>query len=285
MPEILNIPSDFYVDQLEPDFLLHHFKKFSNTTVKHKIVATSHWFNFVLKGEKVVHFNDQSIQCGNDKALMFVAGNYLMTERTIYDKQYESLLFFFSHGQLSAIMDKYPDIFRTKRLPRKRDYFVFQRNHFIQQFVVSLQEILSSVTNVSDYLLPLKFEELMLYLAQIYPESFPEFIASIHAERPKFVMAKIIDKNINELLSLKELAFLCHMSSSTFKRKFECLYGMSPIRWFHKKRMAQAAVMLRQQRLNASEIYEDLGYENLSSFIQAFKKEYGITPKVYQIGK
>jgi AraC-like DNA-binding protein len=141
------------------------------------------------------------------------------------------------------------------------------------------------VTNVSDYLLPLKFEELMLYLAQIHPESFPEFIASIHAERPTFVMGKIIDKNINELLSLKELAFLCHMSPSTFKRKFECHYGMSPIRWFHKKRMAQAAVMLRQQSMNASEIYEDLGYESLSSFIQAFKKEYGITPKVYQIGK
>jgi AraC-like DNA-binding protein len=285
MPEILNIPSDFYADQQEPDFLLHQFKKFSKTTIKHKIVATSHWFCFVLKGEKVVHFNDQSIQCGNDKGLMFVPGNYLMSERTIYDKQYESLLFFFSHGQLSAIKDKYPDIFRTKHLPHKMDYFVFQRNHFIQQFVASLQEILSSVTNVSDYLLPLKFEELMLYLAQIHPESFPEFIASIHAERPTFVMEKIINKNINELLSLKDLAFLCHMSPSTFKRKFECLYGMSPIRWFHKKRMAQAAVMLRQQLLNASEIYEELGYENLSSFIQAFKKEYGITPKAYQIGK
>nr|WP_283770027.1 AraC family transcriptional regulator [Mucilaginibacter sp. Bleaf8] len=47
--------------------------------------------------------------------------------------------------------------------------------------------------------------------------------------------------------------------------------------------MEKAAPMLRNTGLNSSEIYLDLGYENLSSFIQSFKQVYGMKPKQYQL--
>lgn len=73
------------------------------------------------------------------------------------------------------------------------------------------------------------------------------------------------------------------MSLSTFKRRFAGLYGTSPSRWLLARRMEQAAVLLRQADRNVSELSDELGYENLSSFIQAFKQFHGVTPKQYQV--
>jgi len=41
--------------------------------------------------------------------------------------------------------------------------------------------------------------------------------------------------------------------------------------------------LLKQGDRTASEIFPEIGYENLSSFIQGFKQIYGITPKQYQL--
>jgi len=73
------------------------------------------------------------------------------------------------------------------------------------------------------------------------------------------------------------------MSLSTFKRRFMKIYRTSPNKWLLEKRMQKAAQLLKGGDLKASEIYCELGYENLSSFIQSFKQIYGITPKQYQL--
>jgi AraC-like DNA-binding protein len=47
--------------------------------------------------------------------------------------------------------------------------------------------------------------------------------------------------------------------------------------------MEKAAQLLKQNGHKASDIYYELGYQNLSSFIQSFKQVHGITPKQYQL--
>nr|WP_281064986.1 AraC family transcriptional regulator [Asticcacaulis solisilvae] len=83
-------------------------------------------------------------------------------------------------------------------------------------------------------------------------------------------------------LSQEELAFLCHMSLSTFKRRFQAVYDMSPGQWLHRRRLDYAAHLLKVERRKASDIYFDVGFATLSSFTQSFKSHYGVTPKAYQ---
>jgi AraC-like DNA-binding protein len=40
--------------------------------------------------------------------------------------------------------------------------------------------------------------------------------------------------------------------------------------------------LLNQKHKKSSEIYFEVGYENLSSFIQAYKSKYNKTPKQHQ---
>jgi AraC-like DNA-binding protein len=75
------------------------------------------------------------------------------------------------------------------------------------------------------------------------------------------------------------------MSLSTFKRRFAQLYGTSPQRWLLARRMEKAATLLRQPGRTVSDLSDELGYENPSSFSQSFKQVYGVTPKQYQVAK
>jgi AraC-like DNA-binding protein len=78
------------------------------------------------------------------------------------------------------------------------------------------------------------------------------------------------------------LAFLCNTSVSTFKRKFFKIYGTSPQKWLTQQKMRIAANLLKHPHERPGSVYEKVGYENQSSFILAFKKQYGKTPREYQ---
>lgn len=69
------------------------------------------------------------------------------------------------------------------------------------------------------------------------------------------------------------------MSISTFKREFEKHYATSPIKWFQNKRLEHAHYLMNKEQKSSSDIYLEIGYENLSSFIKAYKSKYGMTPK------
>jgi len=107
-------------------------------------------------------------------------------------------------------------------------------------------------------------------------------LISYHSDRD-LLIRQVVTANTYNFISLEELAFLCYMTLSTFKRRFASLYGTSPKKWFQEKRMEKAAKMLRNSNLNLTEIHLELGYENLSSFIQSFKQVYGTTPKQYRL--
>lgn len=67
------------------------------------------------------------------------------------------------------------------------------------------------------------------------------------------------------------------------RTKFICLfyevYGMSAFEYYQKKRMNIAYEYLATQHLQIAEVASKIGYCSSSSFIQAFKKQYGFLPK------
>jgi AraC-like DNA-binding protein len=69
------------------------------------------------------------------------------------------------------------------------------------------------------------------------------------------------------------------MSLSTFKRNFIKAYAVSPGKWLRDKRLLKAKELLEEGSLKSSDIYLNLGYNNLSNFSVAFKNKFGISPK------
>lgn len=87
-----------------------------------------------------------------------------------------------------------------------------------------------------------------------------------------------IAKNIFEDLNIEDLAFLCSLSVSSFKRKFKAVYGTSPNKYISSKRLDKAQTLLRTTKLSISEIAYDCGYSDVSYFSKSYKKHFNTSP-------
>ncbi|MDN7580484.1 AraC family transcriptional regulator [Burkholderia orbicola] len=82
-------------------------------------------------------------------------------------------------------------------------------------------------------------------------------------------------------LSLEEMARMMNTSTRTLKRRLQ-EDGTTFRTLLNESRSAMAETLLSDVRLTLTEIAERLGYSDLSSFSQAFKRWYGIAPQVYR---
>lgn len=245
-----------------------------------RINLNKHTISFLRLGTKEVIGHDTAKQINNQHFLMMKSGNCLMTEKiSNSSKLYKSILFFFDDAMALEFLEKYTLTSAAKA--DSKSFYVFQYDEFIQQFVYSLESLLKLPAKIQERLLKTKFEEIMLYLISLYGVSFLNTIIQNVDDRTSR-LTNIVESNKLNRLTLEELAFLCSMSISTFKRTFHKVYHETPMKWFSEQRLNHIATLLRTNQKRPIDLYEEAGYENFSNFVQAFKKRFGVTPKQYQ---
>lgn len=80
---------------------------------------------------------------------------------------------------------------------------------------------------------------------------------------------------------LEELAKEVGLNTSQLKSGFKRMYGNSIHKYLIAYRLTQAQYILQMGLHRVNEVGFQVGYENTSYFIAAFKKEFGLTPKKY----
>ena len=83
-------------------------------------------------------------------------------------------------------------------------------------------------------------------------------------------------------LSVEELSAHLGMSRVHLYKKLKAATGKTPIEFIRLIRMKRAAQMLRESRMNISDIAFKLGYNTPKIFSRYFKEEFGVLPSVYQ---
>ena len=258
----------------------------SHPSVKSRVSIQKNLFSFLLEGEKVVHRPGDPLRISAGQFLLIAGGNCLMTEKLSVNNRYHSLLFFFDDALLKGFFAKYPALLQKQKTGQmigcgEESVVCFESDAFIRNYLDSLQLLLQATPFLKEELQVLKLEELLFYLADKYPESLFSFRLSDQSDFGDRQLKAAVQGNLNHAITVEELAFVCNMSLSTFKRRFARIYGTSPNKWLLQKRMEQAALLLNQQ-VKPSEIYLEVGYENHSSFTQSFKQVYGVTPREFQ---
>ena len=288
---IHSLPDDLYpsahADYPPDDINIFNYHSQAKSE-KSRVTLHHNVFSFIIDGSKEVSYLQKKERIDNSQFLLLSSGNCLMSQKAASENGlYNSALLFFSNSVLVDFFLKYPTLItRDTRIYRIEEPFIsFQQDEFIRNFVHSLTLMSSSAKDISKDMKRLKFEEIMLYLC----DKFPAQILSLHISSQESVedleIRKMVESNFESNITVEELAFLCNTSLSTFKRRFSKIYGSSPNKWMLHKRMELAASLLEHSNEKPSEIYYKVGYENLSSFIESFKRIYGITPKEYQTQK
>ena len=88
------------------------------------------------------------------------------------------------------------------------------------------------------------------------------------------------ESNYLHKISLTEISSLVGYEKHYFCNKFKGLTGISYVNYVNNLRI-QHACMLLANGSPVSNVCEECGFENLSYFIQLFKKTVGVTPKTY----
>lgn len=272
LPDELNLDSSLSINLYDYESL--------NEISKQQILLNKNTFSFLQDGTKEVYFDNSSYAIDNSQFLLMKSGHCLMTEKLSNEsKYYRSLLFFFSNEEVLKFIRK----FELETSSRKTLYstYLFEYDSFISRFVQSLLDISKLSKSLQEKILKTKFEEIMLYLIELKGVDFLySIINNSDNQSQKFIQT--VESNRLNKLTIKELSFLSNMSVSTFKREFEKHFHNSPSKWFQDKRLEHSAFLLKNESKRPSDIFEEIGYENLSNFIQAFKLKYDVTPKQYQ---
>jgi AraC-like DNA-binding protein len=277
-----NIPKYFISEEKEiPSAYIFPYRV-DKSTDKNRVVLTAHMFSFLKEGNKEIVMGDATIQLNKNEFVLITAGKCFMSEKISDKGSYSTTLFFFDNDLLQSFFEiqkvEIQQTIKKNKLTQK-EVLLFKNDDFTRSYIQSLNYI----TNRSEELAKLKLHEIMLYLLETQPLEF----CCLFAERPKtseeIKFKNIIASHIDSNLSISELAYLCNVSLSTFKRKFTVIFNDSPTSWIRQKRMEHAAFLLKYNKERVSDIYHRLGYENHSSFSQSFKSVFGVSPKEYQL--
>lgn len=272
---IENIPEIYLKDtKKKPDVFVYDFKM-TNDVVKSKVNLGMNMFSFLQVGKKQVHFAGNSVAVNKDQSLLLKKGNWLWTELLETEAVYYCKLLFFSEKVLKEFLEKHTEA--SSVVKDEVPYFVIRNDAYITSYLNSLATINEAPAIFMENLLSVKFEELLLYLINKYGNTFKLYLESLIVQETSS-FKKIVESKIHSNLKLEEIAFLCNMSLSTFKRHFIKEYKVSPGKWLQNKRLQKAKEMLEQGDCKPSDIYLDFGYNNLSNFSIAFKNKFGFSP-------
>jgi AraC-like DNA-binding protein len=86
----------------------------------------------------------------------------------------------------------------------------------------------------------------------------------------------------SEFPSIENLAKAAYMSESKLKKLFKQAYGMAIYQYYQKNRMHKAKELLVSKKYTITQVGAMLGYQNMSNFSVAFKKEFNVLPSEYQ---
>jgi AraC-like DNA-binding protein len=97
-------------------------------------------------------------------------------------------------------------------------------------------------------------------------------------EPGKIDLADYMEKNFMFNLPLEKFGYLTGRSLTTFKRDFGKAFNNTPQRWLTQKRLELAHYQFVEKKKKPIDVCFETGFENLSHFSFAFKKQFGYAP-------
>jgi len=124
----------------------------------------------------------------------------------------------------------------------------------------------------------LKQREALLLLLHLAPDL--KNVLFDFSDPGKIDLEEFMNKHFRFNVDLRRFAYLTGRSLATFKRDFEKIFHESPSRWLQQRRLQEAYFQIKERKKKPSDVYLEVGFEDLSHFSFAFKKAYGVAPSL-----
>lgn len=92
-----------------------------------------------------------------------------------------------------------------------------------------------------------------------------------------------IQLNLNEKISIKDLATLANQNNDYFSRQFLAHVGKRPLGYIHEKRIERAQYLITTTNKTFMEISSETGFSSVPHFSKIFKRLVNLTPNEYKL--
>ena len=247
----------------------------SEKYLKNEVMLDDHCFVRIISGEiKITQSDSSRIFQPGDTILLPRRQLSTVAQYPKDDKPYQCVLIMLKTKRLREYYAANPVQKNTAHVPAVK---AFDKHPLLESYFASLIPYLEFHEELPEKLVTLKIEEAITILRTI-DQGVDAFLSDF-SEPGKIDLADFMEQNYMHNMTLDKFSFLTGRSLTTFKRDFSRIYDATPQRWLTEKRLKLAHYLLSANQQKPVEIFREVGFENLSHFSYAFKKQFGYAPK------
>ncbi len=243
----------------------------------------------ILRGRKYIYDGDRRIELNRGDLFFMNIGCHYVEDIPQDGKPFEQIVFFYTCEELRQVLSILDNDFHLRVSNNhicsncyRRDFVSYTGWPAIKNFFSGVNQYIHEDVFVNEPAAEkLKATELIYLIVTNDECCLKNKVLNEIALAPEN-MEQIVQQHIFDNIDLKELSALCNKSVTSFKREFYAHFHDTPHRWFLKRRMAHARLMLTSTTKTVATISSECGFTNTSHFIKLFRNEYGVTPVAYR---
>lgn len=246
-----------------------------NTHRENEQFVQHHAITYIVDGE--IHFiNTEGRKVAGAGTIGFVKRNQLVKTIKVPPPggEFKSISIFLHQD----LLRRYSSEKGIQQTGWDRTEGIYELSHdpFVQGYFQSLQPYFECPDRMTPLLIELKTREILEVVLKI-DQALKNALFSF-GEPYKIDLEAFMMKNYMFNVSMDAFAKLAGRSRAAFKRDFEKVFNTSPGQWLKHKRLKEAHYLIKEKGMRPSEVFLEVGFENLSHFSSAFKVEFGINP-------
>ncbi|SDG19542.1 AraC-type DNA-binding protein [Dyadobacter soli] len=250
------------------------YNQYQGRAIEGEAFIADHIFSYIVSGAHDVWVGD--------KLYSFQAGDYRFFRRNQLAKSLKKPL-----GEGFCSVSVHINEITLREIGRQYDLtskgphlsenvLLLKPGRYLECYVDSLLPYVHTEHALREHIGQLKARELVLILLESNP-SLANLLFDF-SEPGKIDLQGFMNKHYRYNVTLDRLAFLTGRSLSGFKRDFAKLYGLTPSRWLVRQRLLEAHYLIEKKGKRPSDIYLEIGFNDLSHFSYAYKKAFGNAP-------
>ncbi len=235
----------------------------------------------IIQGAKEVGIGEEKLM-GYDPHTYLLASTHLPAQVRVIEaspqEPYMGFTLTFTMEQIFEALKELGTLSKPKGSPKKGLYF----GSMDQRLLDPVTRLIRLLDNEQDIpiMTPLILKEILYVLMRDEGGDFiRQFVMDGSAtQRVVQAITKIKD-NFKEPLNIKELARSVSLSESSLYHNFKKITAISPLQFQKKLRLHEARQMLMSQKIEATQVAFEVGYESPSQFSREYARMFGLPPK------
>lgn len=242
-------------------------------------------FIYFNEGSTQMHSPTENTKIASKDAVLLKCGNHftdLIESKT--GGEYEIVVIHLYPEMLEKLYKNEVPSF-VRQSPNMHFVDRVSSHQLVSKFIESLYFYFENPALVNHDTLVLKVKELLLLLVQTHnASSVIDLFNNLFSPR-KASIKSVVSNHIFSEITVEDLAFLCGLSISTFKREFQQIFNTSPANYIKQQRLEKAKALLNSSELSISEITYETCFSDVAHFSRSFKSAFGVSPSEYRNSK